>query len=147
VLLAGTYNGHPVSVAAAIATLKTLRADGGEVYRKLEQLGTRLEAGFAEIQEACGAALTLVRQGSAFCLYFMNHAPADWHDIAARHDFEADSRMRRSLIERGVFVFPMATKQCSLSAAHTEEMVDETLRALGHALTEAVPAPDCVAGD
>lgn len=147
VLLAGTYNGHPVSVAAAIATLKTLRADGGEVYRKLERLGARLEAGFAEIEEACGAALTLVRQGSAFCLYFMDHSPADWHDIAAQHDFEADLRMRRLLIERGVFVFPVATKQCSLSAAHTEEMVDETLRALGHALAEAVPVPAGVEGD
>ena len=69
------------------------------------------------------------------------------HDIAAQHDFEADLRMRRLLIERGVFVFPVATKQCSLSAAHTEEMVDETLRAVGHALAEAVPAPAGVEGD
>ena len=67
--------------------------------------------------------------------------------IAAQHDFEADLRMRRALIERGIFVFPIATKQCSLSAAHTEGMVDETLRGLGQALAEAVPAPDGVAGD
>jgi glutamate-1-semialdehyde 2,1-aminomutase len=147
VLLAGTYNGHPVSVAAAIATLKTLRAGGGEVYRTLERLGARLEAGFAEIREASGAPLTLVRQGSAFCVYFMDRAPADWHDIAAHHDFDADLRMRRSLIERGVFVFPTATKQCSLSAAHTEDMVDNTLRSLGQALAEAVPVRDSVAGD
>jgi glutamate-1-semialdehyde 2,1-aminomutase len=54
VLLAGTYNGHPVPVAAAIATIKALQADNGETYRRLERLGRKLEDGFATIQKECG---------------------------------------------------------------------------------------------
>jgi glutamate-1-semialdehyde 2,1-aminomutase len=138
VMLAGTYNGHPVPVAAAIATLNALHANGGEVYCRLERLGQKFKSGFAAIQRECGLPLTLVRQGSAFCIYFMDHAPVDWHDIAAHHDFEADLSMRRSLIERGIFLFPIATKQCSLSAAHTEEMVDETLHALSRTIVQHV---------
>ena len=138
VLLAGTYNGHPVPVAAAIATINALRADDGEVYRRLEWLGQMFAKGFSDISKDCGIPLTLVRQGSAFCIYFMDHAPVDWHDIAAHHDFEADLSMRRSLIERGIFLFPVATKQCSLSAAHTEQMVEETLNALSPTITQPV---------
>jgi glutamate-1-semialdehyde 2,1-aminomutase len=138
VLLAGTYNGHPVPVAAAIATLNVLRADGGEIYAQLECLGRQFEEGYASIAAECGIPLTLVRQGSAFCIYCMDHAPVDWHDIASSHDFEADLAMRRSLIERGIFLFPLATKQCSISAAHTAQMIDETLAHLSQAITQPV---------
>jgi glutamate-1-semialdehyde 2,1-aminomutase len=141
VLLAGTYNGHPVPVAAAIATVNVLRAGGGEVYARLERMGRRFEDGFAAIARECGVPLTLVRQGSAFCIYFMDHAPRDWHDIAANHDFAADVAMRRALIERGVFMFPLATKQCSISAAHTAEMIDETLTHLSQTIAQPVAQP------
>ena len=138
VLLAGTYNGHPVPVAAAIATVNALRANGGRIYDRLERLGRRFEEGFAAIRDDGSVPVTLVRQGSAFCIYFMDHAPVDWHDIAEHHDFAADVSMRRSLVEQGIFVFPVATKQCSLSAAHTEEMVDDTISALAQALRQPV---------
>jgi glutamate-1-semialdehyde 2,1-aminomutase len=141
VLLAGTYNGHPVPVAAAIATIEVLRARDGEVYRRLEKLGQTFEERFAAINQECGSPATLVRQGSAFCIYFMDHAPQDWHDIAGHHDFEADAAMRRSLIERGIFFFPVATKQCSISAAHTETMVEETLSALSQTIARLVAQP------
>ncbi len=137
VLFAGTYNGHPMTVAAAIATIRALRANSGAVYARMERLGLRFEDGFTELARPYGARLALVRQGSAFCIYFMDHAPVDWHDIAANHDFDSDVRMRRAMIEHGVFFFPVGTKQCSISAAHTEQMIDETLACLSPALTQA----------
>lgn len=138
VLLAGTYNGHPVPVAAAIATINILGARDGEVHRRLERLGQRFEEGFAAISKESGIPVTLVRQGSAFCIYFMDHAPVDWHDIAAHHDFDADVAMRRSLIEEGIFLFPVATKQCSISAAHTEQMIDRTLSLLSQTIAQPI---------
>ncbi len=138
VLLAGTYNGHPLPVAAAIATIKALRAGGGRIYSRLERLGQMVEDGFASIARECGIPLTLVRQGSAFCVYFMDHAPVDWHDLAAHHDFDADVRMRRAMIDRGIFFFPVATKQCSISAAHTEEMIEETLSLFAECMAQPV---------
>lgn len=130
VFLAGTYNGHPVPVAAAIATIEYLLNGEAKVYERLEQLGNALEVGFQSIRKEAGIPLTLVRQGSAFCIYFMDHAPTDWHDIAQNHDFAADTAMRRSLIECGIFPFPLATKQWSISTAHTEKMIRETVEAL-----------------
>ena len=129
VLLAGTYNAHPVPTAAAIATVERLLENGGEVYKQVERLGAQLEQGVKDMIQRLGLCATLVRQGSAFCLYFMDHAPRDWHDLASHHPFGPDVEMRKALIERGIYYFPLATKQCSISAAHTPDDIAETLRA------------------
>lgn len=127
VLLAGTYNAHPVPTAAAIATIEVLLADNCAVYSRLESLGARLEAGVRKMVSDLGMTATLARQGSAFCLYLMDHAPVDWHDIAEHHDFAADATMRRALIDSGIYFFPLAIKQGSISAAHTEADIDATI--------------------
>ncbi len=127
VMIAGTYNAHPVPVAAAIATLDILRRDDGAVYRTLEALGARLEKGLQSILADTGITGTVSRNGSAYCLYFADHVPVDLHDLQASHDFARDTRFRRALIERGVYHFPLPTKQGSISAAHTEADIDRTL--------------------
>ena len=134
VLLAGTYNAHPVPVAAAIATIETLAEGEGDVYRRLERLGARLEAGLRESLDALGRPVTIVREGSAFVSYFMDHAPRDWHDLVEHHDFELDEELRRRLLDEGVYFFPMATKQCSLSVAHSEIDLDHTIQAMARCL-------------
>jgi glutamate-1-semialdehyde 2,1-aminomutase len=130
VLAAGTYNGHPVPVAAAVATIERLLQNHGEVYRRVEALGAQMEAGLNDLIARRGLKALVARQGSAFCLYFMDHLPIDWHDLADHHDFAFDERMRQAVIRRGIFPFPQATKQWSLSAAHTADDVKETLDAI-----------------
>ena len=51
VLLAGTYNAHPVPTAAAIATMMVLLEDNGAVYARLDDLGAQMETGINEILE------------------------------------------------------------------------------------------------
>ncbi len=124
VLIAGTYNAHPISCAGAIATMEKLAsADFEHLYAMGEQLETELTALFKE----AGIAASIARQGSAFCVYFMDRAPVDWHDIAEHHDFALDERYRRALIEKGIYHFPLATKQGSISFAHSQTDIDETL--------------------
>ena len=127
VLIAGTYNAHPMSTAAAIATIERLSRNDGEVYGRLESLGARLQAGLDALFRERGIPAVTRRIGSAFCTYFCDHAPTDWHDLAGSHDFDRDRRYRRALIDRGVYHFPLPSKQGSISAAHTEEDIDRTL--------------------
>lgn len=134
VLLAGTYNAHPVPTAAAIATIQRLIMNGGEVYCHINRLGDKLEAGLTKIFSQMGIKATIARQGSAFCIYFMEHSPRDWHDLALHHNFETDLLFRRELVRRGVYFFPLAAKQCSISYAHTEADIDLTLQAVAEAL-------------
>ena len=122
-LLAGTYNAHPIPTAAAIAPLERLLENEGEVYRHLESLGSYLERCLRQELSGSAFAWTLSRIGSAFCLYFMDHIPRDWHDLASSHDFEFDRALRQDLIESGIYFFPLALKQCSISAAHARSDV------------------------
>lgn len=127
VLIAGTYNGHPVPVAAAIATLKKLRSREAEIYGHTDAMGERMEQGLKEVFAEAGLPVTVVRQRSAFVVYFMGHAPKDWLEIAKEHDMALDRRYRNALIENGVFHFPTPTKQGSISFAHTADDIDLSL--------------------
>jgi len=127
VLISGTYNAHPFTSAAAIATLERLMHEGGSVYAQLEHLGARLQTGLEALFKERGREAVVSRIGSAFCAYFCDHVPRDWHDLASSHDFEFDRRYRLALINRGIYHFPMPCKQGSISAAHTEADIDHTL--------------------
>jgi glutamate-1-semialdehyde 2,1-aminomutase len=134
VLIAGTYNSHPVPVAAAIACLTKLRDPKLDVYGHLERLAQRLEEGQRKLLADHGITATISRIGSAHCVYFADHAPVDWWDLLHSHDFAFDVRYRRALIDRGVYHFPVAAKQGSISFAHTPDDIDATLEATDEAL-------------
>jgi glutamate-1-semialdehyde 2,1-aminomutase len=130
VLLAGTYNAHPVMVAAAIATIERLKADDGQIYREFERQGAWLQGEIEDIGRQQGLPLVVARQGSALCPYFMDHLPVDWHDLAENHPFQPDTAMRKDAISRGVYIFPIAVKQWSISAAHSDPDLEDTVAVL-----------------
>src|SRR5690625_6163141 len=65
---AGTMAGNPASMAAGIACLEVLQADG--VYEKIEQLGERLVKGIVEKAELHGISITVIRILGALTVYF-----------------------------------------------------------------------------
>jgi len=136
VLIAGTYNCHPVPMAATYFTLKTLADATKNVYGRLEQLAQRLEEGQRKLFHDFRITAAINRVGSAHCVYFLDRAPNNWWDIITKHDFDFDTRYRRALIERGIYYFPVPVKQGSISAAHTEDDIDATLAATKSALRE-----------
>jgi glutamate-1-semialdehyde 2,1-aminomutase len=137
--VAGTYNGHPVAVTAAIKTIEYLLANGARVYAHVEELGRQMEHGLRAIFAKHGVIASIARQGSAFSYYLMDANPVDFHDIMEHHDFERDVQLRRALIELGVFFVPIATKQCSISAAHTADDVQFTLQCFERAVSTVWP--------
>ncbi|WP_228098676.1 aspartate aminotransferase family protein [Pedobacter sp. MC2016-24] len=127
VLIAGTFNAHPLTTIAAIATLKKLSSPEFAVYQHVDQLGAVLENGLNDILSQYDKPFYVARQGSAFCVYFMDHAPKDFHDIALHNDAAFDKEYRRKLIEEGIFNFPLPSKQGSISYAHSMADIEETL--------------------
>ena len=125
VLIAGTYNAHPVSAAAAVATLQTLRAGG--VYERLNHLCDRLYSNLEIMFRDQGIPMVLSRNASAFCMYFCEQQPKDLHDILLHHDFDFDLKLRKALIGKGIYNIPIPCKQSSVSYAHTDEDIDKTL--------------------
>ena len=141
VLIAGTYNCHPVPVAAAIACLKKLMDPAQRVYDKLEGLARRLEAGQRDLFNRYDVPAVISRVGSASCVYFSTVEPSDWWDILDHHDAAFDARYRRALIERGIYHFPVIVKQGSISFAHNEGDIDQTLEATESALRALTGGP------
>ncbi len=127
VLIAGTYNAFPLTTAAAIATLEKLKSPVHKVYEHVEKLGAALEKGYQEIFSKLDRPVYVARQGSAFCVYFMDHEPVNFHDVLLNHDFDFDSRYRKQLIKGGVYNFPAPIKQGSISFAHTVQDIEKTL--------------------
>jgi glutamate-1-semialdehyde 2,1-aminomutase len=139
VLVAGTFNAHPLITATGIATLLKLSSTTYNVYKHVGDLGHLLENGLREVFAQYDHPFHISRQGSAFCAYFMDHAPVDFHDIAVNHDFTFDKEYRLRLIENGIFNFPLPIKQGSISFAHTVQDIEETIektRLVVHALLD-----------
>lgn len=127
VLIAGTYNAHPFTTAAAIATLEILQDPS--VYQHLSYTSNLLYEGLENLFSEKGIPAVVSRNASASCTYFMNKAPRDLHDILLNHDFDFDVRYRRALIEESIYLIPLACKQSSVSYAHSEEDIYKTLEA------------------
>jgi glutamate-1-semialdehyde 2,1-aminomutase len=144
VLIAGTYNSHPIPVAAAIATLRKLMDPALDVFGRLERLGARLQHGLEEIHRAHGVEACISRFGSAFCTYYMPHVPTNWWELLTGHAWQFDKAVRVALLERGIFQIPIAAKQGSISHAHTEADIDRTIEAVDDVL-RVLRAPAAVA--
>jgi len=134
--VAGTYNGHPVAVAAAIRTIEFLVENAASLYPRMEELGRQAQDGIQNLFARHGLTACVARQGSAFSYYMMREEPRDLHAILTGHDFDLDLRIRRALVARGVFFVPIATKQCSISYAHTSQDIDFMLSKLDEALAQ-----------
>ncbi len=133
VFFAGTYNAHPVGMAAALATIE--RLESGQVHRHLFSLGEEMRKGLQEIVERLGIKATVAGFGSVFLLYFMEPPVENYHDLL-RNDAEAFVEHRRRLLSHGIFMLPMNLKRNHLSFAHTKADVERTLDAVETVLKE-----------
>jgi glutamate-1-semialdehyde 2,1-aminomutase len=136
VLLAGTYNAHPIPMCAALATLRKLTDPILGVYARLERLGDQLQRGQEEIFQRHGLRARVSRLGSASCVYFMDRLPTCWWEIVTGHEMAADKALRLSLIQRGIYQIPIPAKQASISFAHSESDIARTLEATDEAVAE-----------
>ncbi|HEY6977644.1 MAG TPA: aspartate aminotransferase family protein [Chitinophagaceae bacterium] len=134
VLIAGTYNAHPINTIAAIATIDILQ--NPEVYRQISYVSRLLYEGLESLFAEKGIPAVVARNESAYCVYFCDKAPLDAHDILIHHDFEFDLRLRRLLIDEGIYQIPIACKQNSISYAHSEEDIYKTLQKHKEALEQ-----------
>lgn len=124
VFFAGTYNGHPLAVSAALATIAAL--EDGTVHRYCFDLAQRASRGLEDIAVDLGITMTIARFGSVFVPYFMEGPIASYDDLL-RNDTAMDVAFRQGMCDQGIFMIPTALKRNHISAAHTLADIDRTL--------------------
>jgi len=122
---AGTFNGHPLSLAAALTTLDVLEKE--KVHENVNQMGDSLRAWLRDSVNDLGLDYNVSGVGSMFKIFF-GPSPANYQE-ALKCDKQGYFDFFHRMLDSGVFLPPSQFETNFLSAAHTEEDLNKTVEA------------------
>ena len=125
---AGTLSGHPLSMAAGLATLAEVTPDR---YVALEETATNLTEAAAQ----AGRTVAIERVGSLLTVFFRATVPRDAAEALAS-DRAAYARFFGSMLDQGVLLPPSQFEAWFLSMAHGPAEIEATIAA-AHVAFEA----------
>jgi glutamate-1-semialdehyde 2,1-aminomutase len=115
----GTFNGNPLSMAAAQAALTEVLTP--EAYAGFEQRDARLRAGLDDVIERYGLPCHTVGLGSKGCVVFSSEPLYEYRDYATKVDEELSTLSWLYHMNHGIFMTPGVDEQWTLSVAHSDD--------------------------
>jgi len=135
VLHYGTHNASRIGMHAARANLLKLARNSGEVFGRIWNLAEQLSSGVRDLFRRKGTAAILQRVGPMFQIMFTEKACiSDYREFCQHVDRKKYQQFSLKLFGYGVYTSPAATLHSIVTAAHTEEDVQQTLAAMGRVL-------------
>ena len=132
---AGTLSGNPVAMAAGLATLELIRADG--FYEELEQKSSSLAAGLAQAAEAAlPGQVSFNRVGSMMSAFFTPDAVTDFPSATASN-LKAFTAYFNHMLDAGVYLAPSQFEAMFVSSAHSDADLAKTVDAAAGAFAAA----------
>ena len=122
---AGTLSGHPLTMAAGVATLSRL---DDAVYERLESTGAELEGGLRDAAAAAGRTVAISRVGALLTVFFRDGIPTTT-DEAMASDRAAYARFFGAMLDAGILLPPSQFEAWFISLAHDIETTEATLAA------------------
>jgi glutamate-1-semialdehyde 2,1-aminomutase len=129
----GTFNSNTVSCAAAMATLRHLKANADNLYGRTKAIGSKLMDGLRAIAQEQRAPLIVQGLPSAFHTTFGHVDAITDYRSHQQCMLEAQAQFVDELLREGIRVTGRAT--WFLSAAHSEADIDRTLLAASAAMS------------
>ena len=134
---AGTFNAHPVSMAAGLATLEFLETHSESVYTSLSSSAEAIEGVIGALLSDRGVDFVINRVESLLQVFFTGR------DVVTPEDARSSNRalyerFHEELLRRGVFIAPSQFEAVFTSYAHDKE----ALGIIEEAVKEAVAAVD-----
>ena len=118
----GTFNGNPLTMAAARASLfEVLTPDG---YAHLHRLNERLLEGCGGVVERYRLAGYAVGIGAKGCVTFSPVKVVDYETFKEHQDVELTELGWLWNMNRGIFATPGREEEWTISVQHTDEAVD-----------------------
>lgn len=130
---AGTFAGHPVTMAAGLATLDELKRESP--YGALESLGGRLAQGLLTAASTAHIPIHVNQVGSMLTVFFsegpVTHLASAQHANATRF-----ATFANVLRKEGILIPPSPFEAMFLSTAHTQEHIDRVIDVASGALAQ-----------
>ncbi len=114
----GTFNGNPLVMAAAQATLLEVLTD--DAYAALERANERLLAGLDDVIARYGLPCHTVGLAAKGCVVFARERLYEYRDYATKVDEELSTLAWLYHMNHGIFMTPGVDEQWTLSVAHEE---------------------------
>ena len=137
VFYSGTFNGHPLSVAAAHATLDVLEA--GAVADRISALADRLADGINEVIAEFELNAVCQSEGSVWNLYFGTRRVREYRDLARALTPEVE-RLNDAYLaflrERGIYIHKRYVNRAFVSGEHDDGDIDRTVDVVTEFLRE-----------
>lgn len=126
---AGTLSGNPLAMTAGYETLKQLKP---EHYDEFKRKGDMLEAGYRQAAETYGIPLTVNRAGSMIGVFFTNEQVMNY-DTAKTSNLDYFATYYREMALQGVFLPPSQFEGLFISTVHSDEDIEKTIQAAENA--------------
>jgi glutamate-1-semialdehyde 2,1-aminomutase len=123
----GTYNGNPLTMAAARASLEQVLTP--DAYRHLDALNERILAGCEAVIARHRLPGYAVGVGSKGCVTFSPTPIVDYETFKANQDVPLTELAWLWNMNRGIYMTPGREEEWTLSVMHTEEAVDAYVEA------------------
>jgi glutamate-1-semialdehyde 2,1-aminomutase len=118
----GTYNGNPLGMAAARASLLEILTP--EAYEHLDALNDRIVAGCTGVIERYNLPGYAVGAGAKGCVTFSTTKVVDYETFKANQDVDVTELAWLYNMNRGIFMTPGREEEWTLSVTHTNEAID-----------------------
>jgi glutamate-1-semialdehyde 2,1-aminomutase len=118
----GTFNGNPLTMAAARASLLEILTP--DAYAHLDRLNARILAGCDDVIDRHGLPGYTVGISSKGCVTFATERVVDYETFVAHQNAELSDLAWLWNLNRGIFMTPGREEEWTLSVRHTEEDVD-----------------------
>ncbi len=130
---ASTFAGNPVSVAAGIASIKTMNTLKSKLYPKLEQYCNVLSRTISELADDMQIPHQLNHISSMFQIFFSGSPVIDYR-TSKKSDTKKFHKFFHHLLKQGIFIPPSQFETAFFSYAHTASDVEKTIDAYRYAL-------------
>jgi len=130
---ASTFAGNPVSVSAAIASIKTVNKIKNKLYKKLEKYNLLFSTALDDMATDLKIPHQINFTASMLQIFFTNK-PVTNYETSKNANAKKFQKLFQSLLKQKIFIAPSQFEVVFLSDAHTESDLNKTLDAYHVAL-------------